>query len=73
MKGFLKSRLSRTEFSIDILITGTNHINMMISLKDDKYHLGVCVRAEATIGVVRYKCKKVMELLNSTGLILIFD
>lgn len=41
----------------EILITAQDQIHMMITLKDGKYHVGVCVRSDAQLGMIRVICK----------------
>jgi len=42
----------------EILITTENHIHLMTTLKGGKYHLGICVRSSAQLGMVRVIYKK---------------
>lgn len=48
----------------EILITAENHINLMTSLKNGKYHLGICVRSKAKLGMVRVVANNYREELE---------
>lgn len=48
----------------EVLITAENQINMMTTLKDGKYHLGICVRANAQLGMVRVISKRFSDELE---------
>jgi len=45
----------------EILITAEQQINLMMTLKDGKYHLGICVNANVQLGMVRVIAKKYWE------------
>ena len=45
----------------EILITAENQLNLMTTLKNGKYHLGVCVRSSAQLGMVRVISNKYCE------------
>ena len=45
----------------EILITAENQINLMTTLKNGRYHLGICVHATAQLGMVRVICKRFCE------------
>ena len=42
----------------EILITADNQIHLMTTLKEGKYHLGICVRSSAQLGMVRVIYKR---------------